>query len=211
MNTVHPIKDINKIRQIETILKNQNQRDYMLFELGIYSGLRISDILKLKVSDLKNQDYFILKEQKTGKSKRLAINPSLKKYLAKYLLSKNDNEYIIESREHRQYLTEKIKYIDENGKTRSKLTKVKNIAPNSPITRELAWKILNKVANQIGIKEEVGCHTMRKTWAYHLYIKSGKDITLIQKLLNHSSSQVTLRYIGIVQEDMDDLVCSLSY
>ena len=79
MKTVQPIKDIQKIHEIGSILKKQNQRDYILFQLGIYSGLRISDILNLKVKDLRNQTNFILNEQKTGKTKRIAINPSLKK------------------------------------------------------------------------------------------------------------------------------------
>ena len=45
MNYVQPIKDVNKIKKMEQILKEQNMRDYILFELGIYSALRISDIL----------------------------------------------------------------------------------------------------------------------------------------------------------------------
>ena len=58
MNTVQPIRDLTKIKKIESILKKQNYRNYILFRLGIYSGLRISDILKLKVKDVRNQDYF---------------------------------------------------------------------------------------------------------------------------------------------------------
>ena len=81
--------------------------------LGIYSGLRISDILNLKVKDLRNQTNFILNEQKTGKTKRIAINPSLKKELSEYLQNRIDNEYIIKSRE---------------GK-------------NKPISRVMAWNI----------------------------------------------------------------------
>jgi len=182
MKTVQPIRDKNKIREIESILKSQNLRDYILFELGIYSGLRISDILNLKVKDLKNQEFFTLKEKKTGKTKRLAINPTLKKELAKYLLDKKDNEYIIKSRE---------------GK-------------NKPISRVMAWNILNNVAKQVGL-EEIGTHSLRKTFAYHLYMQNNKDIVLVQKLLNHSSPQVTLRYIGILQEEMDDAVIALSF
>lgn len=185
MNTVQPIRDKEKIHQIESILESQNPqnpRDYILFELGIYSGLRISDILNLKVKDLKNQEFFILKEKKTGKAKRLAINPTLKKELAKYLLNKSNDEYIIKSRE---------------GK-------------NKPISRVMAWNILNNVAKQVGISE-IGTHSLRKSFAYHLYMQNNKDIVLIQKLLNHSSPQVTLRYIGILQEDMDNAVINLTF
>ncbi|MFD1676865.1 tyrosine-type recombinase/integrase [Alicyclobacillus fodiniaquatilis] len=72
-----------------------------------------------------------------------------------------------------------------------------------------AWKALNKAAKTVGIKERIGTHTLRKTFAYHAY-KQGQDITLIQKLLNHSAPSVTLRYIGITQDQMDDVNLTLN-
>ena len=204
MNTVQPIKDIAKIRKMEKILKEQNVRDYILFELGIYSALRISDILKLKVKDLRNKNYFELVEQKTGKTKKLAINPDLKKELAKYFVGKDDDEYIIGSRERNLFTTIKDK---ESGKK----VKVLNTSPNSPISRVQAWNILNDAAKKAGITEQIGTHSLRKTFGYRMYMMTNKDIVMVQKFLNHSSPQVTLRYIGIEQEDMDELVCNLKY
>lgn len=183
MNTVQPIKDINKVREMEKILKEQNIRDYILFELGIYSALRISDILKLKVKDLRNKEYFELVEQKTGKTKKLAINPDLKKALREYFFDKVDEEYIIKSRE----------------------------GGNKPISRVMAWNILNNAAEKAGLTEKIGTHSLRKTFGYHMYMLTNKDVVMVQKFLNHSSPQVTLRYIGIEQEDMDELVCNLKY
>ncbi|GMA66225.1 hypothetical protein GCM10025859_67000 [Alicyclobacillus fastidiosus] len=72
-----------------------------------------------------------------------------------------------------------------------------------------AWKALNNAAKVAGIKDRIGTHTLRKTFAYHAY-KQGKDITLIQKLLNHSAPSVTLRYIGITQDEMDDVYLTLN-
>jgi len=60
-----------------------------------------------------------------------------------------------------------------------------------------------------GIKEPVGTHTMRKTFGYHAY-KKGLDLAVIQKLLNHSSPSITLAYIGITQEDQDNVYMSLN-
>ena len=57
MNFVQPIRDPVLIEQIEKYLKNKNERDYILFLLGIYTGLRISDILSLTVKDLRNKDF----------------------------------------------------------------------------------------------------------------------------------------------------------
>lgn len=183
MEIVQPIRDKQTIYKIESILKQQNIRDYMMFRIGIYSGLRISDILKLKVSDLKNQEYFILREQKTSKPKRLKIQQSLLPEINQFLNNKSPDEYIFKSRQ----------------------------GGNKPISRIQAYNVLNKVSKQVGLNGEIGTHTLRKTFGYHMYHHSKKDITMIQKLLNHSSSSVTLRYIGILQDDMDSLIDTFEY
>lgn len=183
MKTVQPIRSLSQIKQIEKILKSQSTRDYMLFRLGINSGLRISDILSLKAKDLRNQDYFNLKEQKTGKTQRIKIQPKLKEELNQYLQNLKDDEYLFQSQ--------------------------KGI--NQPIQRMQAYRIINDVARKVGIKDQIGCHTMRKTFGYHMYIHANKDITIVQKFLNHSSPSVTLRYIGITQDNMDDLIDSFSF
>ena len=65
-----------------------------------------------------------------------------------------------------------------------------------------------QIIRSMGIKEKIGTHTLRKTFGYHAYIKT-KNIALIQKLLNHSSPSVTLRYIGITQDDLDNVYLNL--
>ena len=65
MEFVEPIRDKRKIELVKVILKKNDFRDYMLFLMGINSGLRISDILKLKVSDVRSKQYIEVKEQKT--------------------------------------------------------------------------------------------------------------------------------------------------
>ena len=79
MNTVQPIRDKNLIRKIETILAEQGTRNLLLFVLGTNSGLRISDILKLTVADVKDKTHIEIHEQKTGKLKKFPINSKLKK------------------------------------------------------------------------------------------------------------------------------------
>ena len=74
MNTVQPIRDKNLIRKIETILAEQGTRNLLLFVLGTNSGLRISDILKLTVADVKDKTHIEIHEQKTGKLKKFPIN-----------------------------------------------------------------------------------------------------------------------------------------
>jgi integrase len=189
MEIVQPIRDLNKIREIEKILRKSNVRNYIMFKLGIYSGLRISDILQLKVRDIRNQEYFILREQKTGKPKRMKIQPQLLQELNEYIKDKPNEAYLIGSQK----------------------------TYNKPIDRIQAYRILNKAANMVGIQNEIGTHSMRKTFGYHFYKKystddnTGRALTILQDIFNHSTPHVTLRYIGIAQDEVDNMIDNLVY
>ena len=97
MVCVEPIRDKEKIEIVKRILKENGSRDYLLFLMGINSGLRISDILKLKVSDVKDKKYIELIEQKTGKYKRFPIAKSFKKELDEFIVGKDDDEWLFAS------------------------------------------------------------------------------------------------------------------
>jgi integrase len=172
MNFVQPIRDPEQIQYIKEYLKEKNERDYILFVMGINTGLRISDILKLKVGDLKGS-HISMREMKTGKQKRVEITSTLKRELRWYIEEREDNEYLIKSRQ---------------GK-------------NRPIGRSMAYKILRSAAEEFGL-DEIGTHTLRKTFGYHMY-KQTKNVALLMEIFNHSSERVTLRYIGVNQDVMD--------
>ena len=74
MNTVEPIRDKETVIDIAEYLRKDSERNYVMFLFGIYSGLRISDILKFRVRDVKNKSDIVLREKKTGKEKRFPIN-----------------------------------------------------------------------------------------------------------------------------------------
>lgn len=174
MEFVQPIREKKDIERMKTdLLKTAGLKGYMLFVIGINSGLRVSDILNLKVEDVKDKQHIMLKEMKTGKSKRFLINTSLKADIDKYIQGMNDAEYLFQSRK----------------------------GVNKAITRVQAYRILNRSAKNIGL-EEVGTHTMRKTFGYWHY-KQFKDVAILQDILNHSAPSVTLRYIGI-NDDVKD-------
>lgn len=173
MNYVEPIREPEKVKSICDYLKKTNTRNYIMFLTGIYSGLRISDILELKVRDIKNRDYIFIREKKTKKQKKFTINPILKKEIKAYCAGKDLGEYLIKSRE----------------------------GTNKPISREMAYKILREIGDIFGLTN-LGTHTMRKTFGYHHYMQY-KDVALLQKIFNHSSPAITLRYIGVEQEYID--------
>jgi len=176
MNYVEPIRDPELVKDICNYLKKTNLRNFIMFYIGIYSGLRISDILKLRVADVKNKSSINIREKKTGKQKIYLINPALKKELKAYCEGKPESEYLIKSRE----------------------------GDNKPISRERAYQIIKKVGEQFGIPD-LGTHTLRKTFGYHHY-KQYKDVVMLQKIFNHASPAITLKYIGYEQEKIDNSI-----
>jgi len=171
MGVVEPIRNKDLILKIEKFLEKTNYRDYVLFCFGINSGLRISDILKLNIGDVKNKNYVQLTEQKTNKNKVFPLNTKLKSIINVYTKHKKLNEPLF-----------KTKY-------------------NNRMDRITAYRIINEVCMQMNIEQKTGTHTLRKTFGYHFY-KQFKDVAMLQKIFNHSSPSITLRYIGIEQEEV---------
>ena len=173
MKFVQPIRSKEKIEQMKEELRKNGTRDELLFTFGINVGFRIRDILKLKVSDVKNKNYIEITEQKTGKYKRFPITESFKEVLEDYIIDKSPNEWLFPS---------------QRG--------------DKPITRIQAYRIINNACFQAGITARIGTHTLRKTFGYHFYNKT-KDVALLQCIFNHSAPSVTLAYIGINQDIID--------
>ena len=175
MEFVQPIRDKHKIEEVKTVLKENGIRDLLLFCFGINSGLRISDLLRLKVMDVKGKSHVEIKEQKTGKVKRFPIIGNLQVMIEEYTKNKPLTDYLFKSR---------------NGN-------------NKPLTRVMAYNIINKACHRCGIQDNIGTHTLRKTFGYHHY-QMYKDVAILQYLFNHSSPSITLRYIGITQDNIEE-------
>ncbi len=176
MNIVEPIRDPQIVQNIASDLKLQSMRDYLIFMLGIYTGRRVMDILKLKARELKNKEFMNIRENKTGKQIILPINKALKKELAEFLENMLPEEYIFRSSQK--------KY--------------------KPIDRTTYYKILKNAAKKYGV-ENIGCHSMRKTFGYHYYKQTGDVVTLME-IFGHCHPSVTLRYIGINQENINESI-----
>ena len=182
MRTVQPIRDLKKIRAIKGNLRKRNPRDFLLFTLGINTGLRISDILRLKVEDVKDQtgeikEYLDLNEKKTKKQRLIYINDEVKIALEYYF--KKTGIYDLE------------RYLFISDKTKI----------NKPISRIRAWQLIQIWCREVGIKGRIGTHTIRKTAGYQMRI-AGVAIELIQEVLGHQSISMTKRYLGITDDEI---------
>lgn len=179
--TVEPIRDKTKIKYMYQFLNGKDSKYGLLFKFGLNTGLRISDILPLKVKDIFNnngefRDYLVLKEKKTGKEKKIKLNDALRKTIKTYIESKNlfYEDYIFPSNK------------------------------GGHIGRIQAYRVLKEAATVIGV-ENFGTHSLRKTWGYWTYKVSRYNIGLIMDTFNHSSQKITLRYIGVNQDQKDEL------
>lgn len=171
---VQPIRSLQLLEDMKWSLKKWcGERDYILFLLGINTGLRVGDLLQLKKADIKGKKKLTVREGKTQK-KRVIHLDNIYEELNAYIESLENIEWLFPSRKG-----------------------------NQPISRIQIYRQLNKAAKMVDIPEGIGTHTMRKTFGYWHY-KQFKDIAELQKILNHTHPEVTLRYIGITDEGIEN-------
>lgn len=139
MKVVQPIRDFEKVEAMMRILKERNERNYILLMVGLYTALRISDILRIRIEDIQ-KDYLNIREKKTSKFRRVYLNPNLRKALKSYIADKEPYEFLIRSRE----------------------------GGNRAISRAMAYRILNDAAKEVGL-DSIGTHSLRKTFGYWVY------------------------------------------
>ncbi|GAA0762314.1 tyrosine-type recombinase/integrase [Clostridium sartagoforme] len=179
-----PITSTEKVLDIQDYLKYKNDRDYILFLLGVTTGYRAGDLVKLKVRDIKEalrRKEFTIYEgkkmnsknirEKNRKPRTVELIPEVAQILKEYINDRKDYEYMFKSR--------------------------KGI--NKPIGVQAISNTIKDAADYFGLYD-ITAHSMRKTYAYKIYIESGRDIVAVKELLGHSSIEETKRYIGLDRE-----------
>lgn len=175
---LNPIKDVQPIRtkqQIEdmkwALRKFCSDRDYIMFLIGINTGLRVGDLLRLKVVDVKRKKRLVIQEGKTKKPRTINLS-NIYEEVQDYIKSV-DSEWLFPSRKG-----------------------------DNPITPTQAYRQLHKAAEMAEV-DSIGTHTMRKTFGYWFY-KQTRDVAKLQAILNHTHPAITLRYIGITEEEIEN-------
>ncbi len=186
---VEPIRDNKKIEDMKKYLLGTSVRDYCLFVVGVNFALRISDLIILKWGDVLKENKMTFKnikitEGKTKKNREIKINKNAKKALEQLMNHYGDinlNNYIFQSRE----------------------------GDNKPISRQRATQVLKDSAKAVGIEENINTHSLRKIWGWNAW-RNGYSPALIMDTLNHSNLGVTRRYLGIRQDEINNLYESLN-
>jgi len=179
--TVEPIRKLKDVRAIKKILSDK-PRDFLLFTLGINNGLRAGDLLKLNVhqiKDLKVGDSITIVENKTGKKNVLVINqPSYDavQFFFKHT-DKGDDDYLFSGRKG-----------------------------SDPITIPSLNRLIKNWTDTINLKGRYGTHSLRKTWGYIQRTEFGVPIEKITQRYLHSSPAVTMRYLGLQTQEVEDIL-----
>lgn len=180
MNKVKPIKDPVKLREIREGLASMTdwhgERMFLLFEIGINTGLRISDIIRLRKKHVCG-DWIETVEQKTGKATRIPLNVTI-----------------------REIIQDRCRDMDMDDLLFPTRMKTGDGSVQIPMTRRTAYNDINQIADMFGLGDLIGCHTLRKTFGYWHYQKN-KDLELLRQWFNHTSQAVTRRYIGIDEDE----------
>jgi integrase len=133
------IKNRKDIKNVEKYLKLHSERNYAIWVLGMNSGLRVSDIVGLNVSDVVDKTHISIIEKKTGKTKSFFMNNKLKCVLREYTKNRSADEPL---------------FIGKQGKR---------------LNRSEVYRFIKHACKEVGIKSHVSTHTMRKSFGYHHY------------------------------------------
>lgn len=174
-----PLKTKQEIELVRQLIKTKTKdplRNLLIFNIGINNGIRTNDILNLKVSDVLGKDEAEIRESKTGKRRKLRLDvANIKDDLKELCKNKQPSDYVF--------------------------TSYKN--PKQPIQTVTVYRLFKRLSSEHPCLHGLTAHSMRRTFGYQYYQKT-KNVVALMKLFNHSSQAVTLRYIGIEQEELDE-------
>lgn len=178
MPEVQAVKNLDTVKLVSHLLsRTYGQQMADIWNVGLNLALRISDLLSVKFSDIQG-DRLTMREGKTGKLATIKLNDRAKTIIERIRIENPDHEYLFQSYRNRWSL---------------------NKGPR-PLSRRYVSRAIASIGEEVGLP--LGTHSMRKTRGYHLY-KNTRDIARVMKMLRHGSESVTLRYIGITQDDVD--------
>ncbi len=191
MGTTQPIKSIRELDALKDyyLTKKTNFRNYALICTGVNTALRIGDMLSLTWNDVYDfhtesfRKHIIVREHKTGKENMIAPNNSVLKGLEIY---KDSLSAVLPS------------HFIFSGRDAS-----------IPLSRVQAFRIIKQACTELNLPDNISCHSLRKTFGYHAWV-SGTNPAVLMVIYNHSSFQITKRYLGIDQDDKDKVYLSIN-
>lgn len=177
---VSPIRKKEHIAAIKKLLKSK-ARDLAIFVLGINTALRASDLLRITVGQVEHLEVggsFAIREKKTRKVRKVFLNEASYEAIQAYL-----------------------KVRRETGANAPLF--LSRIGKNRAITVSYLNNLMKCWCKKVGIRENIGSHSLRKTWGYQQRMK-GTGVPVLMVAMNHSTQFQTLSYLGIEDEELMD-------
>jgi len=179
--TVDPIRRVKDIQAISKLLSD-SPRNHLLFVMGVNNGLRTGDLLNLyagQLYDAKVGDTITIVEGKTHKTNILVVNKTIHKSLQNYFekLKPKLADYLFTSRKGEK-----------------------------AITVQCVNNMVKKWTQMINLKGNYGAHSLRKTWGYIQRTIYGVGFEVLCKRFNHSSPAITMRYLGIEDKEVQNIL-----
>ena len=188
MATTQPIRNKKQVKELVDYYLNKGQpRNHVLVTMSIHTALRIGDLLRLTWDDLYDFDKgrvrknITLIEEKTGKTKTIALHKSVVCALTMYAP-------------------------DAAAPGRAIIA---NPRTGKAISRVQAYRLIRAASEALEFEEHVSCHSLRKTFGYFAW-KAGVLPVMLMDIYNHSSFDITRRYLGIAQDDRDKVYLSMA-
>ena len=190
MSTTQPIRNKEQLSLLKGyyLWEKPNNRNYMLVIIGLNTALRISDILHLTYGDVYDyqkkewKTHIIVTEQKTKKVNRIYMNQEIRKLLQEYTnpAQCTPASWVFPSQKQRE----------------------------RPLSRYQAYRIIRAAGAYAGLNDNISCHSLRKTFGYHAW-KQGTAPALLMSIFNHSTYQITKRYLCIDQDAKDEVFAKI--
>lgn len=177
---VEPLRDLKHIKSIKKLLAD-SPRDQAIFTIGINTNLRASDLLKLKVGELRHLapgDHFELREKKTQKKRSITINKTVYDAVQSLFASMpdaSDDDYLFSSRKG-----------------------------GGPLSVPYLNALVKKWTGLINLRGNYGGHSLRKTFGYIHRTVFNTDIPTLMTMFNHSTQRQTLEYLCVQPDEIQD-------
>ena len=187
MSTTEPIREKDTLHEFKNyyLERRPNLRNYALIVVGLNTALRITDLLHLKWEDIytngEMRTHLYVTEQKTNKINRIYLNKEA---------------------------TTALKMMIPHRALKNPYVFTSSASPDNPLSRQQAYRIIRRAAQSVGLSEHVSCHSLRKTFGYHAW-KQGTQPALLMSIYNHSSYEITTRYLCIEQDDKEEVYCKI--
>lgn len=168
------VSEIDDLILAIDLSSNEGERNRAMLETLYSCGLRVSELVSLKISDLFFEEGFIKVRGKGSKERFVPINEDTQKYILTY-----KNEFRVHQKIQKGF--EDTLFLNRRGRQ---------------LTRSMIFTIINRLADLIALNKKIGPHTFRHSFATHL-LENGADLRSIQLMLGHESITTTEIYVHL--------------